>query len=296
MKVMIIGAAGFIGCHLAEFLTGTVELFTADVVSMDYPNHVVTAQDSPDFGAIFADIRPDICINCAGAANVGLSFQDPANDFDLNVVLVHRLLEAIRVHSPDTRFINLSSAAVYGNPQTVPIVEDSPFAPISPYGCHKMAAESLCREYAVCFGLKTQALRVFSVFGPGLRKQLFWDIFQKSRKADQIICPGTGDETRDFIYIADMARAIGACMSSAPFDGGVINVANGEGVTIRRAVASLLSGLEWKGELLFNGVVRDGDPLYWTADISRLRKIGYTSAHSFESGIGGLTEWLKTLP
>lgn len=296
MRVLIIGAKGFIGGHLVATMAERCELHTADIVGEPTDRHWLISSQAPDFHSLLNMLLPDVVVNCSGAANVGLSFQDPHADFQLNTGLVHSLLEAIRTRSPSTRLINLSSAAIYGNPQAIPVAETAPHAPISPYGWHKLAAENLCREYTQCFDVRTLSLRPFSVFGPHLRKQLFWDIFQKSRRSNQIVCPGTGNETRDFIFAKDMAESIAMCIEHAEFDGQAINVANGEGITIRHAAETLLAAVEWPGELTFNGVVRDGDPLYWTADISRLKALGFSPAYRFESGISELAKWLVNLP
>jgi dTDP-glucose 4,6-dehydratase/UDP-glucose 4-epimerase len=296
MRILVIGSGGFIGSHLAADLVSRVELFTADIVGEPSERHRMIPAANADMGSLIGELRPDVCVNCSGAADVSLSFRDPHLDFRLNAGLVHDLLEAIRTRSPATRLLNLSSAAVYGNPKTIPIGEDIELGAISPYGWHKLMAENLCREYTRCFDIQTISLRPFSVFGPRLRKQLFWDIFQKSKASQRILCPGTGEETRDFIYVQDAVRAIRLCIEHASFDGQAVNVANGEGITIRHAIQTLLSTLEWTGELAFTGTVREGDPLYWTADISRLKALGYSPALPFETGISELAKWLMTLP
>lgn len=296
MKVLIFGSGGFIGSHLEALLVDRFDVFTADITGEETTRHSVIPASGADLCGLLEKLKPDVCVNCSGAANVGFSFQNPHLDFQLNAGLVHDLLEAIRQHSPATRLINLSSAAVYGNPQTIPIAESAAPAPISPYGWHKLVSENLCAEYVQSFGVQTLSLRPFSVYGPGLRKQLFWDIFQKSRTSDHIVCPGTGDETRDFVHVGDMASAIALCIENASFDGHVINVANGDGITIRRAIETLLSAIGWSGKIEFTGVVRAGDPLYWTAEISRLKALGYRPGFQFESGISELAKWLVNLP
>ncbi|MEC3912784.1 SDR family oxidoreductase [Sphingobium sp. CR2-8] len=294
MKIFIIGSHGFVGSHLVRHLSETATLYTADIVESDSPLYTRLPLGNPDLTTVIAAIQPDVVINCAGAADVGLSFKRPDNDYALNVGLVQNILEGLRTQAPTAQFINMSSAAVYGNPQCDPVCESATLTPISPYGWHKLTAENLCREYAECFGLQTISLRLFSVFGPGLRKQLYWDIFQKTLTLSHIECPGTGDETRDYIFVKDVCRAVSACIDHADFRGDAINVANGQAVPVKLAISTLLQQLKWPGQLTFNGVNRVGDPLRWRADISRLTAMGYQPSYAFEDGVSELVRWFST--
>lgn len=293
MKLLVVGSGGFIGTHLAAYFSDAHEVHTCDVSGTASSTHHLLDANDARFEPLLEKLKPDVCVNCAGAADVNLSFQRPALDFKLNVGLVQAVLEAIRTCSPSTRFINLSSAAVYGNPTTNPIVEEAPVAPISPYGWHKLAAETLCREYAQCFGVGTLSLRLFSVFGPGLRKQLYWDVYQKSLQSGEVVCAGTGVETRDYIFVKDVVTAIEAVIARAVFDGGALNVASGRSVSIREAVETLFGCLEWRGKLVFSGVGRGGDPLHWRADVGKLLGLGYAPKYDYQSGMRELAQWLK---
>lgn len=292
MKTLIIGAGGFIGSHMRQAL-GVGDVVAVDVracgQTMDH--YLDTLQ--PDFDTLVGDVRPDLCVNCAGAANVAASFDNPHDDFQLNAYLVQGLLEALRKRSPRTKFINLSSAAVYGNPSALPISEDSKLQPISPYGFHKQVSETLCQSYARAFGLSTISVRPFSVYGPGLRKQLFWDIFQRSWGSDTLSCGGTGRETRDFIHVADACSAILACADHAKFEGEAINIANGSEVHIEDAIKALLTAVGWEGQLVFTGEAREGDPINWRADITKLKSFGYSPKFEFKAGIEEVAQWLK---
>jgi UDP-glucose 4-epimerase len=293
MKMLVVGSGGFIGTHLAAWIAQRHEVHTCDVSGSASETHHVIDPDEARFGVILQRVKPDVCINCAGAADVSLSFQRPELDFKLNVELVQKLLEAIRDRSPSTRLVNLSSAAVYGNPTSIPVLEEAPVAPISPYGWHKFAAETLCREYAQSFGVGTMSLRLFSVFGPGLKKQLYWDVYQKSVESGEVVCAGTGEETRDYIFVKDVITAIEAVIDRAQFTGGALNVASGRSVSIREAVETLFQALDWGGKLVFNGVGRGGDPLHWRADIGRLKALGYAPKYDYQSGMRELAQWLK---
>ena len=107
------------------------------------------------------------------------SFKDPLFDFNLNVFNVFKILEAIKLFNDKCKFVNLSSAAVYGNPDILPIIETSTILPISPYGFHKSISETIVKEYYSVYKIQSISLRVFSVYGEYLKKQLFWDLYNK---------------------------------------------------------------------------------------------------------------------
>jgi len=138
----------------------------------------------------------------------------------------------------------------------------------------------------------TLSLRIFSAFGPGLRKQLFWDIFQKARRGQRVDLSGTGEETRDFIFVEDIAACIGLLIRDCHFDGRAVNVASGEAVTVRTAATALLAALRWDRELVFSGDKRLGDPSFWRADISSIRNLGFRPAHTLEHGLEKVAQWM----
>jgi len=235
----------------------------------------------------------DIFINCAGSSNVSASFLHPIADFQNNTILVELLLEKIRVSgNKKIKFINLSSAAVYGNPQTIPIVEESIVNPISPYGFHKKMAEDLCRYYNQCFGLNTLSLRIFSAYGLGQRKMLFWDLHDKILKSKgEIELFGTGEESRDFIHVDDVIQQLLIAINYAEFNGEVINVANGSEVKIVEIVKLFKKFHTTPFEYRFNGTNRPGDPLNWCADISKMKEWGYDQTVSIYVGVEGYIKW-----
>ena len=165
--------------------------------------------------------------------------------------------------------------------------------PISPYGTHKKMSEEICREFYENFGIGTCSLRVFSAYGPGLKKQLFWDLYQKSRNQNKVQLYGTGSESRDFIYITDLVHAIRCVIGKTSFAGEVINVANGEEIYIKEAVATFYEKENGKISYSFGGEGRTGDPINWVANISALRAMGYEPKVDLKSGITKFWEWLN---
>ncbi|GAB3911445.1 NAD-dependent epimerase/dehydratase family protein [Mucilaginibacter boryungensis] len=297
MKLLIIGSKGFIGSHLADFLLSkNYNVYECDV-AVDYlkTNYITIDATNSDFHAIFSAVKPDVCINCSGAASVPDSLIHPLRDYILNTQNVFKMLDAIRIHQPACKFINLSSAAIYGNPAALPVKESFIPAPISPYGWHKMQAEMICKEFYDYYQISTCSLRIFSAYGAGLTKQLLWDLHKKFTTNAVVELFGTGNETRDFINIHDLVNAIDCCIHNARFEGEFINVGNGVEISIKQIADYFKTHYQLRKEVVFNGHTKPGDPLYWRADISLLTAMGYKYAIDIETGIKQYISWAKTV-
>ncbi len=299
--VLITGVAGFIGRYVSRFFSEQ----NMNVVGIDYaapenaPLNNLNSYHrlklpSLELNQILKNSNPQICVHCAGTASIGLSMTDPHSDFYGNAVLTFEVLNSLRLDSPDCRFVFLSSAAVYGNPPSLPIRETHPTAPISPYGFHKLEGEKICAEFSNVYGLNTAILRIFSAYGPGLRRQVIWDICQKALTQTNVKLQGTGNESRDFIHALDIARAIFEISYSAPLQGEIYNLASGEEITIAELSAMVLETLEYKGPSpQFDGFVSDGTPLNWCADITKLKDMGFNVQVPFKRGIQVFVNWCK---
>lgn len=294
MKILVIGSKGFIGSHCVDYFSQGHEVWGCDVV-LDYntPNYIsIDAVDS-DFLGIFEQRQYDVCINCSGAANVPFSLEKPFNDFKLNTLNVFKLLEAIRKHAPHCKFITMSSAAVYGNPESLPIRESQQIMPVSPYGYHKVMAEMICEEYSKYWNIQTCCLRIFSAYGPRLKKQIFWDLYHKIIRDDQPCLWGTGHESRDFIYISDIIRIIDLAIQHSSFNGEVVNVANGKQIEIQEVAKTVRKLIGTDKTISFNQASRKGDPINWEADISIIRQWGYEPSVELEDGVRSYIEWVR---
>jgi UDP-glucose 4-epimerase len=297
---MVTGVAGFLGQHVARrFAANGWQVAGFDIVppenvrlpDVDYRQLQLPAAA---LAKTFGELAPQVCIHCAGCASVGASMDDPAADFSGNTVLVFDLLEALRRHAPACRFVLLSSAAVYGDPDSLPVTEHHTVRPLSPYGYHKRQAEMLCEEFSQIYGLATVAVRIFSAYGPGLRRQVVWDVCEKVLKTGQLNLRGTGQESRDFIHASDIARGLQAVAENAPAKGEFYNLASSREVTIAELAQLLLSTLGLEVKASFDGRPTPGNPLRWRADISKIASLGFTPAVSFEQGIADVAAWAKS--
>jgi dTDP-glucose 4,6-dehydratase/UDP-glucose 4-epimerase len=294
MNILIVGSKGFIGSHCVDYFSENNDVWGCDIV-MDFDNPRYLPIDSAvsDFTDIFLNHKFDICINCSGAASVPFSLEKPMNDFHLNTLNVFKLLDCIRLYNSECKFITMSSAAVYGNPNELPIKETYKLDPVSPYGYHKVNSEALCEEFTRFWGIKTCCLRIFSAYGPRLKKQLFWDLYHKIVVNDTITLFGTGYESRDFIYISDIIKIIELAIFKSDFKAQKINVANGKQITISKVAQAFINQINKNKHLEFNKEVRKGDPLHWEADISIIKNWGYRENVDLETGIKYYIQWIE---
>jgi UDP-glucose 4-epimerase len=296
MKILIFGSKGYIGSNLLTyFREKNINVYGSDVLTdrSDKKYFEISTINS-NFDILFKTHCFDVCVNCSGASSVPNSFIDNELDFELNTVNVYKILNSIRSNNPSCKFINISSAAVYGNVSYIPVNEASSLEPISPYGFHKQMSEIIVSEFYKIYGIKTCSLRLFSVYGVGLKKQLLWDIFQKWKNNEILEFHGNGNETRDFIYIDDLIKLIDLIIKNLEFKGDVINVANGDETKIKDIVTLMLNELGER-DYTFNNITRIGDPFRWKGDISKIQKIGYLKSVTIKEGIKKYVTWLKDL-
>lgn len=236
--------------------------------------------------------EPDLIVHCAGSGSVGFSLSHPSQDFDRTVVTTRDVLEYVRLHRPRARVVLPSSASVYGNATHMPIAVSAPLRPVSPYGVHKQMAEALCLSYAEHFGVSVAIVRLFSVYGIGLRKQLLWDACTKLSHGPATF-GGTGQETRDWLHVDDAARLLLAAGLSDSADRLVINGATGVGVPIRRVLEIVARGFGDPDGARFSSDSRPGDPRHLVADMNGTEALDWRPSHSLEPELARYLDWFK---
>jgi len=293
-KILITGANGFIGSHLVQyFVNKKYSVYALDIIKSSNENVKSYQIDmiKDDLSSFVYEIKPEIIIHCAGSASVPLSIENPQQDFDKNVIVLFRFLDALKKNNLKPIFLFLSSAAVYGNPRTMPIKESAINKPISPYGLNKKICEDICNFYREQENPNIKILRLFSVYGIGLKKQLFWDMYQNITKKGNLELFGTGNETRDFINIEDLVEIVYLIINNK---GHIFNIANGFEISIKE-VANIFLALLGKSmnSLSFVGNIRLGDPTNWVADITKIKKIGYNQKITITAGIEKYIAWIQ---
>jgi UDP-glucose 4-epimerase len=298
-KVLVLGAAGFLGTAISRYcvqqglITVGIDIAAPDQ-SIPYSSFYRTEQLESDLGPILAEYRPTYLINLAGNADVGKSLMDPRNDFRKSVDLFSQVLDQVRRFSIDTKVLFASSAAVYGQPKRLPMLESETPQPISPYGYHKWMCELMAKEYSAIYGVKTTSMRIFSAYGNGLRKQIFWDLSHKCCSAGVIELGGDGSESRDFIHADDIAHAASCILRGADFVGESYNVATGQEITISDLANQVVGEFGVPtNRLKFSGAGRAGDPKNWRADINMLQSLGFVPAVEFSRGVAEYVKWFK---
>ncbi len=293
--VLITGSSGFIGSRIAaSFVQDDYKVVGIDMKIIPHLNYEQKECNllEEDLTQFISECQPDIIIHCAGNANVGLSVKEPFMDFSNNVQLLHKLFFALLKVGCKPRVVFMSSAAVYGNPGKLPITESDSLMPVSPYGLHKRLCENICEYFYNVENIPVTIVRIFSAYGAGIRKQLFWELATKIAKKEKLELYGTGEETRDFIHISDVIQAIRLIADkSTKF---VYNIANGCETTIREAAGILITemGKDIR-DLNFNGMIREGDPINWRADITALEALGYTARVNLNEGIAAYAKWVN---
>ncbi len=298
-KALVLGACGFLGRHVSRFYAAEGfdviglghGLFSKEEklewgISRWYESDI-SVENLKKFGG-----QPDVIIHCAGSGSVGFSLSDPLNDFRRTVESTIHVLEFVRLFAPDARIVYPSSAGVYGVAEKLPISEESPLRPVSPYGVHKKIAEDLCRSYAGNFGSSVAIVRLFSVYGAGLRKQLLWDTCRKISRGEREFF-GTGEETRDWLHVKDASELLFIAWNKASLKCPVVNGGSGSGITVKEVLSEIFRHFNRTDSPIFTGVTRSGDPLHYMADIKKAGEWGWKPKTDWREGVREYVEWFK---
>ncbi len=317
MKVLLTGAAGFIGSHLAERLCGRGDT----VVGFDnfddfYPRaikerNLVALRGAGRFSLVQGDLRNpvdlaralggvpvDVVVHLAALAGVRPSLKDPARFTEVNVLGTTNVLDACRARGI-MRLIFASSSSVYGQGSAVPFRESDPCArPVSPYAATKRAGELLTYTAHHLHGINTTCLRFFTVYGPRQRPDLAIHKFTRAIATDQPIeLFGDGETCRDYTFIDDIIDGVVASIDQQARDGTpqyrIFNLGGSQTTTLRRLV-ELISAAVGKSPVITWAPEQPGDMPRTLADLTLSGgELGYAPKVSIETGIPRFVSWWR---
>lgn len=298
--VWITGARGFIGRHLAARLASSGQRIVGlghgawpDAERWGVVRWLNGDIAAENLGQLARDEGlPTIVYHLAGGASVGAAIAAPREDFKRTVEATAALCDWMRLEAPEARLLAVSSAAVYGAGHVGPIPEATVGRPYSPYGYNKLMMELVCRQYAETYGLPVATARLFSVYGPELRKQLLWDICQRLEAgAPALELGGTGNELRDWTEVTDVVRALELIASLASPEATTINVGSGTGLNVAEIARLVVAARGDDTPIRFTGQARPGDPASLIADGRQLAALGFDWTVPADAGVAAYVAW-----
>ncbi|RUL89295.1 GDP-mannose 4,6-dehydratase [Tautonia sociabilis] len=313
-RMLVTGAAGFIGSHLVDrLLIEGVEVVGVDNFDPYYDpdqkrRNLEDARRHPGFRLVELDLRdaegvarlvaevgPEAIIHLAARAGVRPSIEQPGLYTEVNVSATTYLLEAARRLDPMPRFIYASSSSVYGDRPDAPFREDDRVdSPISPYAATKKACELMAHAFHHIHGLPVTGLRFFTAYGPRNRPDLaihtFADLIERGRPIPMF---GDGTTRRDYTFVGDIVdgvvRAVERCRSHHLY-----NLGHSEPIALRDMIAALGRALG-KETVIDPQPEQPGDVRQTYADISRARsELGYEPSTPFEVGLRAFVDWFRS--
>ncbi len=303
-RVLITGGAGFIGSHTADLLIEQgIPVRILDNLSSGFRTNLPQQHDLLEF--IEGDIRDkelvntcmqDVshCLHLAAQVSVVASLEDPEYSAQQNIIGFLNVLDAVKTQGA-RRLVYASSAAVYGEPSVIPLPESAEKTQLSPYGLEKQVNEQYAELYKTLYQVSSLGQRFFNVYGPRQDPKspyagviaLFVD---RIREAKPLTVFGDGSQTRDFIYVGDVARANVVALKSEI--GGACNIATGQQTSLLDLIAVLSELTGQKSEIIFDPP-REGDIQHSLAVAEKMnRKLGVTAELSLSQGLDNLLQSL----
>jgi nucleoside-diphosphate-sugar epimerase len=312
MKIVVTGAAGFIGSHLCERLLQNPEHTVIGIDSLVNERKIrlrnliqLLEIDEPRFqffpvDLLTADLQPLLAgagavYHLAGVPGVRSSWGSQFRTYvENNILVTQRLLEACKGLKLN-KFIYISTSSVYGEKEGR-ITENALTQPLSPYGVSKLAGEHLCRIYRETEGIPTVILRYFTVYGPRQRPDMaFHKFIHQILRGDPVPVYGDGLQSRDFTYISDCVEATVAALKADHVIGETINIGGHERASVQ-SILKLLEELTGKPVTISTLALAKGEPRQTWADISKAQTLlHYRPAVSLRTGLQREISDLKEL-
>jgi UDP-glucose 4-epimerase len=304
MRTLVTGGAGFIGSNIVRLLLEEGHAVAVlDNLSSGYRCNL---DPFPSVRFIEGDIRDvakladamknaEIVFHLAASVGNMRSIENPIEDSEVNLIGTLRVLEAAR-KAGARKIVFSSSAGIFGELKQLPIAEDHPVEPDSPYGASKLAAEKQCLVYSKLFGIEAMCLRYFNVYGINQRYDAYGNVIpifiHRLLHDEPLLIFGDGEQTRDFVNVRDVAQAN---YKAAMVQGisGAFNISSGRRISINDLVRLLIqaSGRQIRVE---HGPIRKGDVRHSLADVSNAKRaFGFNPAVDLTEGLREYIQWAE---
>jgi nucleoside-diphosphate-sugar epimerase len=306
LQVLVAGGAGFIGSHIVDkLIDANAKVIVIDNLFAGQLENIEQHKKNKNFRFIKGDVRNlklvketvksvDFVINAAAVVSVPRSIENPLLVNEVNVKGTLNLLKA-SLDSDVKRFVQASSAAVYGDVQTLPVCEDFAPKPLSPYAVSKLAADNYAIVFNQIYGLETVCLRYFNVYGPRQANNPYSGVITifannlLSNQPPKIF--DDGKQTRDFVFVEDVASANMLALTENNAIGEIFNIASGKATTINKLVQIFQKTMDKKNLKPIHEKPRAGDIRYSYASIEKARtRLGYNPKFSLETGLKELIQ------
>ncbi len=303
MRILVTGGAGFIASHVVDrYVALGHEVAVADDLSRgsrDNVNpkatfHRVDIRDAAALEKVFERERPEVVNHHAAQVDVRRSLESPAHDASVNVIGSVNLLELCAARGVRRVIYASSGGAVYGNPRRVPVDEEHPVNPVSPYGVSKHVVEHYLYLYGCNRGLEWVALRYANVYGPRQDPSggagVVVIFAERMFRDERPVIFGDGSAERDYVYVDDVARANVLALERGE---GLVNIGSGVGTSVTGVFEAVRNAVGWSGEPEFQPA-RTGevDRIYLSAERAA-EVLGWRPEVSFAEGVAGTVEWVK---
>jgi UDP-glucose 4-epimerase len=304
-SILIIGVSGFIGSNFAEFYLRKGLMVTG--FDFQIPPKTKNLQEFPKFSFIqghWLDIAREVGISSydtilflGSPSTVSSVDNSPVDSFSSMCLDMIVFFEMLVSTNPTVKVVLPSSAAVYGEVASENAREELVLLPISLYGLFKKNMEDIANFYSRKHGISVAVIRFFSVYGPGLRKQLFWDAISKIEQSPKVVdFFGTGQERRDWIYVDDAIRLVDLILIRMARDSLfflIVNAGTGVGITVDFALSYLIANASPDKRVSFSGNHKQGDPNSLVADTFLANSYGWKPKVSIEDGLIRYLNWYK---
>lgn len=308
-KVLVTGGAGFIGSHVVEaLLREDARVVVVDDMSTGRLDNLRGVEGAPGLTVVKADISRvpvsaleglTMGVHLAARTEVAASIEDPAGTVETNVLGSVHVLEALRTAGARAAVV-ASSAAVYGH-VPVPVSEDGPHAPISPYGAGKLAVDHFVHYYANHTDMAACSLRFFNVYGPRQHPRSPYSgvisVFVKEALAGRpLVINGDGLQTRDFVHVGDVVTALLSALGSERARGEAINIGTGEATSINDLAEAVIDATGSSSEVA-HGPDRPGDVRHSVAKVDKAESLlSFRASTSLREGLASTVRWMRDRP